>query len=273
VSIINDKTEYAEAQKEVILEQKQEEKLEMDTVKLEVESFKMNQTALSEESTLKEMASYSQQLARSYSTNFGGYKRKQTSITKTMSTRTQDINKLTKDLASVTVQADKDKIQKQITQLTAFNEKDKSQLAEEEKVLKVEEEKAKEAEDATKKQEEVYKKAEKAASEVEKKVSAAQDGIIANCAKQSAGKKAEQKKQEEKLEGDKKKMLEIETAEKANMAKARAALQTSDKAILDAKTEMNKLRGQKNKLIATRKTVTTKAEKQEIDGQIQGLDQ
>lgn len=151
VSVINDKTEYAEAQKEVILEQKQEEQLEKDTVKLEVESFKSNQTALSEESTLKEMASYSQQKARAYSTNFGGYKRKQTSVTKTMSTRTQDINKLTKDLASVTVQADKDKIQKQITQLTSFNEKDKEMLAEEEKVLKAEEDKVKEAEESTKK--------------------------------------------------------------------------------------------------------------------------
>lgn len=219
------------------------------------------------------MASYSQQKARAYSTNFGGYKRKQTSVTKTMSTRTQDINKLTKDLASVTVQADKDKIQKQITQLSSFNEKDKEMLAEEEKVLKAEEDKVKEAEEATKKQEEVYKKAEKSASETEKKVSGAQDQIIANCGKQTAGKKAEQKKQEEKLEGDKKKMQEVETAEKANMAKARANLQTSNKAILDAKTEMNKLRGQKNKLIATRKTVATKAEKQEIDGQIQGLDQ
>lgn len=60
VSVINDKTEYAMAQKEVILEQKQEEQLEKDTVKLEVESFKMNQTALAEVSTLKEMASFSQ---------------------------------------------------------------------------------------------------------------------------------------------------------------------------------------------------------------------
>ena len=157
--------------------------------------------------------------------------------------------------------------------MLAFNEKDKASLDEEEKKLKEEEDKVKEAEKATKKQEEVSKKAEQAAAEVEKKVSAAQDAIIANCGKQTEGKRTEQKKQEAKLEGDKKKMTEIETAEKSNLAKIRAALQTSDKAILDAKTEMNKLKGQKNKLIATRKTVDTKAEKQEIDGQIGGLDQ
>jgi septal ring factor EnvC (AmiA/AmiB activator) len=60
VSVINDKTEYAEAQKEVIMEQKQEEKFEGDVVKIEVESYRANQTAISEESTLREMSSESQ---------------------------------------------------------------------------------------------------------------------------------------------------------------------------------------------------------------------
>jgi hypothetical protein len=55
VSVINDKTEYAEAQKEVILEQKEEEKFESEVVKYEVESFTANQTAIAEESTLREM--------------------------------------------------------------------------------------------------------------------------------------------------------------------------------------------------------------------------
>lgn len=64
VSVINDKTEYAEAQREVILEQKKEEGLEQDVVKIEVEAFKANQSALAEESTLREMSSYSQIVTR-----------------------------------------------------------------------------------------------------------------------------------------------------------------------------------------------------------------
>lgn len=268
VSVINDKTEYAQAQKSVILEQKQEEQLEKDVVKLEVESFKMNQTSISEQSTYKEMASYSQSRSIRYQTSYTQFKAKAVAVNKTMSTRTQEINKLGKDLAATTVPADKEKIQKQITQLTSFNEKDKMNLDEEEKTLKTEEAQVKEAEEATKKQEEVYKKAEKAASETEKKVSAAQDAIIKNCQKQTQSKKDEQKKQETKLEGDKKKFDEVEKAEKANMAKAKQNLQNSDKAILDAKTEMNKLRGQKDKLIQTKQSVSTTAEKQEIDQQI-----
>ena len=153
VSVINDKTEYAEAQRSVILEQKQEEQLEMDTVKLEVESFKMNQTALSEQSIYKEMAAYSQGRSLSYQTSYANFKRKEVAVNKTMSTRTQDINKLTKDLASITDAAQKEKIQKEITQLTSFNEKDKMNLDEDEKALKHEEEHLKEAEEATKKQE------------------------------------------------------------------------------------------------------------------------
>jgi len=70
VSVINDKTEYAQAQKSVILEQKQEEQLEKDVVKLEVESFKMNQTSISEQSTYKEMASYSQSRSIRYQTSY-----------------------------------------------------------------------------------------------------------------------------------------------------------------------------------------------------------
>ena len=268
VSVINDKTEYAQAQKSVILEQKQEEQLEKDVVKLEVESFKMNQTSISEQSTYKEMASYSQSRSIRYQTSYTQFKAKAVAVNKTMSTRTQEINKLGKDLAATTVPADKEKIQKQITQLTSFNEKDKMNLDEEEKTLKAEEAQVKEAEEATKKQEEVYKKAEKAASETEKKVSAAQDAIIKNCQKQTQSKKDEQKKQETKLEADKKKFDEVEKAEKANMAKAKQNLQNSDKAILDAKTEMNKLRGQKDKLIQTKQSVSTTAEKQEIDQQI-----
>jgi len=54
----------------VILEQKQEEQLEKDVVKLEVESFKMNQTAISEQSTYKEMASYSQSRSMRYQTSY-----------------------------------------------------------------------------------------------------------------------------------------------------------------------------------------------------------
>jgi hypothetical protein len=60
VSVINDKTEYAEAQKEVIMEQKEEEKLEKEVVKIEVEAFRANQTALSEDATLREMSAEGQ---------------------------------------------------------------------------------------------------------------------------------------------------------------------------------------------------------------------
>ena len=201
----------------------------------------MNQTAISEQSTYKEMASYSQSRSMRYQTSYTQFKAKAVAVNKTMSTRTQEINKLGKDLAATTVPADKEKIQKQITQLTSFNEKDKMMLDEEEKTLKAEEAQVKEAEEATKNQEEVYRKAEKAAGETEKKVSAAQDAIIKNCQKQTQGKKDEQKKQETKLEADKKKFDEVEKAEKANMAKAKQNLQNSDKAILDAKAEMNKL--------------------------------
>jgi hypothetical protein len=107
VSIINDKTEYAEAQKEVIMEQKEEEKYEQEVVKVEVEAFRANQTALSEESTLREMASESQNQARAYSialTNFGKIK---VTVTKTMSGRTQSIKKLQKELSSTTIVEEK----------------------------------------------------------------------------------------------------------------------------------------------------------------------
>lgn len=57
--MINDKTEYAGAQKEVIMEQKREEQLEKDVVKVEVEAFKANETALAEQTTMKEMVAYS----------------------------------------------------------------------------------------------------------------------------------------------------------------------------------------------------------------------
>lgn len=266
VSVINDKTEYAEAQRQVILEQKQEEQLEQDVVKLEVESFKANQTALAEESTYKEMASYSQQMSMAYQASHTNYMRKSTEVNKTMSIRTQDINKFEKELASTTKQEDKDRIQKEITKLNSFNEKDTQMLKADEDKLHGEENHVKEAEVATKKQQEKYKAAEKIASEIETKVSLAQDAIIKNCKKQSDGKRAEQKKQEEKLEQDKKKFEEIEKAENANMAKAKQNLQVSDKAILDAKTELNKLQAAKDKLITTKQSMTTKAEKQEIDG-------
>lgn len=109
VSIINDKTEYAEAQKEVILEQKEEEKYEEETVKAEVEAFRANQTALAEEATLREMASYSQNSARSYQSNMQTYNKKKVSVQKTMSTRTQEIKQVTKDLASAKPE-DKEKL-------------------------------------------------------------------------------------------------------------------------------------------------------------------
>jgi hypothetical protein len=101
----------------------------------------------------------------------------------------------------------------------------------------------------SKKQEETSKKSEKSAYEVEKKVSMAQDSIIKNCGKQVEGKKTEQKKQEDKLEVDKKKLVETDTAEKSVIGKAKQNLSGSNKVILDAKSELNKLRGQKNKLI------------------------
>jgi len=56
------------------------------------------------------------------------------------------------------------------------------------------------------------------------------------------------------------------------MQKSKQAIMASDKLMLDAKTELNKLRGQKNKLIEQGKAAGTKPEKQEIDGQIQALD-
>ena len=59
----------------------------------------------------------------------------------------------------------------------------------------------------SKKQEEISKKAESVAIEIEKKVSLAQDTIVKNCAHQVEGKKAEQKKQEGKLEVENKKLV------------------------------------------------------------------
>lgn len=201
-----------------------------------------------------------------YQASHTNYMRKSTEVNKTMSIRTQDINKFEKELASTTKQEDKDRIQKEITKLNSFNEKDTQIIKADEDKLHGEENHVKEAEVATKKQQEKYKAAEKIASEIETKVSLAQDAIIKNCKKQSDGKRAEQKKQEEKLEQDKKKFEEIEKAENANMAKAKQNLQVSDKAILDAKTELNKLQAAKDKLITTKQSMTTKAEKQEIDG-------
>ena len=98
VSVINDKTDYAEAQREVILEQKEEEKYEKDVVKVEVESFRANQTALSDESTLREMTAESQLLSRAYTAAITTFNKQKVIITKTMSTRTQNIQKLQKDL-------------------------------------------------------------------------------------------------------------------------------------------------------------------------------
>jgi len=175
------------------LEQKEEEKYEEETVKAEVEAFRANQTALAEEATLREMASYSQNSARSYQSNMQTYNKKKVSVQKTMSTRTQEIKQVTKDLASAKPE-DKEKLQKRITQLNTENERDKTMLENDEKDLAEQDKKVKEFEEITKKQEEVAKKAEKAAGEVEKKVSVSQDNIIKNCAKQSEGKKKEQKK-------------------------------------------------------------------------------
>jgi hypothetical protein len=94
VSIINDKTEYAEAQKEVIMEQKEEEKFENEVVKIEVEAFRANQTALSEESTLREMASESQMLARAYSAASATFGKQKVTVLKTISTKVQSIQKI-----------------------------------------------------------------------------------------------------------------------------------------------------------------------------------
>jgi len=107
VSIINDKTEYAEAQKEVIMEQKEEEKYEQEVVKVEVEAFRANQTALSEESTLREMASESQNQARAYSIALNNFGKIKVTVTKTMSGRTQSIKKLQKELSSTTIVEEK----------------------------------------------------------------------------------------------------------------------------------------------------------------------
>jgi retron-type reverse transcriptase len=130
VSIINDKTEYAEAQKEVIMEQKDEEKFEKDVVSIEVEAFRANQTSLSEESTLREMASESQLLARAYSASSTTFGKQKVTVTKTISARTQSIQKIQKELVSATTAADKEKLQKQITQFTTENERDNATLVE-----------------------------------------------------------------------------------------------------------------------------------------------
>jgi hypothetical protein len=129
VSVINDKTEYAEAQREVIMEQKDEEKLEREVVDIEVEAFKANQTALTEDSTLREMSSEAQSMSKAYSTAFSTFGKQKVGVTKSMSTRTQNIKKLQKELASTTVAADKDKMQKEITQLTTINDRDTAMLA------------------------------------------------------------------------------------------------------------------------------------------------
>jgi len=112
------------------LEQKEEEKFEKEVVKIEVEAFRANQTALAESSTLMEMTSESQLLARSYTSANTTFIKQKVAITKTMSTRTQSISKLEKELASTTVVADKLKLQKELTGLKTENERDTSLIAE-----------------------------------------------------------------------------------------------------------------------------------------------
>jgi hypothetical protein len=82
-----------------------------------------------------------------------------------------------------------------------------------------------------------------------------QDKIVKNCGKQVEGKKTEQKKQEDKLEADKKKLVEVDTAEKAVSVKSKGNLGESNKIILNSKAELNKLGGQKSKLVEQKKSV------------------
>jgi hypothetical protein len=99
-------------------------------VKIEVESFRANQTALSEESTLREMASESQLLARTYSAEIATFEKQKVTVTKTMSTRTQDILKIQKEFNETIIVAEKEKLQKEITQFTTENERDNATLVE-----------------------------------------------------------------------------------------------------------------------------------------------
>jgi hypothetical protein len=68
-------------------------------------------------------------LARAYVAANATYSKKLVTITKTMSTRTQSISKLQKGLASTSVVAEKEKMQKEITQLTTENTRDTEMLA------------------------------------------------------------------------------------------------------------------------------------------------
>jgi hypothetical protein len=112
------------------LEQKEEEKYEKEVVKIEVEAFRANQTALAEDSTLREMTSESQLLARAYTAANTTFIKQKVATTKTMSTRTQSISKMQKELSSTTVAADKIKLNKEITQLTTENARDTTLLGE-----------------------------------------------------------------------------------------------------------------------------------------------
>jgi hypothetical protein len=56
-------------------------------------------------------------------------------------------------------------------------------------------------------------------------------------------------------------LVETTKAESDIIAKAKQNNAVSDKLILDAKTELNKLKGQKTKLVEQRKAAQTKPEK------------
>ena len=189
VSIINDKTEYAEAQKEVILEQQNEEKLENDVVNLEVEAFQANQSALAEEATLRELASYSQGLAMGYQQQLNEYNQKKSEINREHQLSNQTIMKVEKELSTATKPEDKERLMKNITTIRAEMARDLRNLADMEKKLEEKNLTVVEAEKVTKTQEIRFKEFQNKSMEMELKVSTAQDSIVQNCQKQVQGKK------------------------------------------------------------------------------------
>jgi hypothetical protein len=69
-------------------------------------------------------------LTRAYTAAVAAFGKQKVTVTKSMSYRTQSIKKIEKGLASATVAADKEKMQKEITQLTTENTRDTAMLAE-----------------------------------------------------------------------------------------------------------------------------------------------
>jgi hypothetical protein len=119
-------------------------------VKVEVDAFRANETAISEISTYREMESQNQILASNLSSTITTYGYANSTITKSMLNRTIVTDKLIKQLNFTTDIAEKEKLQKEITVINTDNERDAAALVALENELKIQEAKVKEAEEISK---------------------------------------------------------------------------------------------------------------------------